>query len=61
MSLKPLGVTTNSVMQVTDAFSKTLLISGASIANKSSATLQFSQAMASGRLQGDEFRSMARK
>ena len=50
MALKPLGVTTSSVMAVTDAFSKTLLISGASIAEASSATLQFSQAMASGRL-----------
>ena len=38
-SLKPLGISTQSVMTVTDAFSKTLLISGASTEEASSATL----------------------
>lgn len=57
--LTKLGYTTQSALEVTDAFSKALLIGGASTEEAASATLQFAQAMASGRLQGDEFRSIA--
>ena len=57
--LTKLGVSTSSVLNITDAFSKSLLISGASTQEAAAATQQFAQAMASGRLQGDEFRSIA--
>lgn len=40
--------------QILDAWSKTLVISGANAVEAASATLQFSQAMASGRLNGAE-------
>ena len=43
---------------IVDKWSKTLLISGASATEAAAATLQFAQAMASGRLQGDELRSI---
>ncbi len=41
------------------AFTASLRISGASTQEAAAATLQFGQAMSSGRAQGDEFRSMA--
>ena len=56
--LDRVGVSTATVMKITDAFGKSLLIGGASAEEAASATLQFAQAMASGRLQGDEYRSM---
>lgn len=56
--LDKIGVSTATVMKITDAFGKSLLIGGASAEEAASATLQFSQAMASGRLQGDEYRAM---
>jgi len=56
--LNKLGLSTQTVMLITDAFSKSLLIGGASTEEAASATLQFAQAMASGKLQGDEYRSM---
>jgi len=56
--LEKMGVSTQTVMKITDSFSKSLLIGGASAQESSAAILQFSQAMASGRLQGDEYRSM---
>lgn len=57
--VRRMGGTAAETTAIVDAFSKTLRISGASAAEASAATLQFAQAMASGKLQGDEFRSMA--
>lgn len=56
--IRKLGGDTKTVIGITDAFAKTLLISGASATEASSATLQFAQAMASGKLAGDEFRAI---
>lgn len=44
--------------QIVDQWSKTLIVSGASASEAASATMQFAQAMASGRLAGDELRSI---
>lgn len=57
--LNKLGYSTQNAINITDAFSKSLLISGASTEESNSAIRQFSQAMASGVLRGDEFNSMA--
>lgn len=46
-------------IKIVDAFSKSLKIGGANTQEAASATLQFAQAMASGKLAGDEFRSIA--
>lgn len=54
-----LGGGIKEVSTIVDAFSTTLRISGATTREAASATLQFSQAMASGRLNGDELRSLA--
>lgn len=43
---------------ITDAFSMSMRISGASAQEAAAATLQFGQALGSGKLQGDEFRTM---
>jgi tape measure domain-containing protein len=52
------GVSAAEVAQMTTTFSQALLLSGASAGEAQAAILQFGQAMASGRLQGDEFRSL---
>lgn len=57
--VKRLGGSTRETTGIVDAFATSLRVGGASAQEASSATLQFAQAMASGRLQGDEFRSMA--
>lgn len=46
-------------LKIVDSFAKTLKISGASAQEAAAATYQFAQAMASGKLAGDEFRSLA--
>ena len=51
------GVRENTA--IVEAFSTSLKLGGASTAEAASATLQFAQAMGSGKLSGDEFRSMA--
>jgi tape measure domain-containing protein len=51
--------TTDDLKKVTEAFTTSLAISGTSGQAAAGAITQFSQAMASGKLQGDEFRSMA--
>lgn len=56
--LKSLGANTQTIIDITDAFGKTLLISGASASEANGAIRQFSQAMASGVLRGEEFNSM---
>lgn len=48
----------NNSLALAETFNKALVISGASSSEASAAALQFSQALASGRFQGDEFRSV---
>ncbi|NBL00065.1 MAG: hypothetical protein EOM50_19060, partial [Erysipelotrichia bacterium] len=57
-AMSTLNASTEAVLGVTDAFSKSLLISGASVEEAAGSTRQFSQAMASGVLRGEEFNSM---
>lgn len=52
--LRDLGKTGKDALTITDAVSASLKISGATAAESASAQLQFSQAIAAGRLQGDE-------
>ncbi len=58
IATKDAGVSQAEVAQMTETFTKALKLSGAESAQASAAILQFGQAMASGRLQGDEFRSL---
>lgn len=58
-SVKEAGGGVAETMAIVDAFSKTLKISGANTAEAAASTLQFAQAMGSGKLSGDEFRAMA--
>ncbi len=51
-------LTDSAATGVVEAFSRTLIISGASAQTAAAATLQFAQALGSGRLQGDELRSL---
>ena len=53
-----LGLSQNEVARLTETVSKSLVLSGASAGEASSSILQLGQALASGRLQGDEFRSL---
>lgn len=57
-SVKDLDVSQRAVADTTEAVALALKISGASGAEASSAMLQFSQAMASGVLRGEEFNSI---
>jgi len=57
--LRPLGITLDEIQTVYEGFNATALASGTSAAAASGAFLQLSQALGSGRLQGDEFRSIA--
>lgn len=57
--LRPLGISLEQVQTVYEGFNATALASGTSAAAASGAFLQLSQALGSGRLQGDEFRSIA--
>lgn len=54
-----LGGSTRETTAIVEAFSASLKVGGANTQEAASATLQFAQAMASGRLNGDEFRSLA--
>ena len=51
--------TQEDLLGITDTFSQALVVGGASAQEASAVMTQFSQALASGVLQGDEFRSMA--
>lgn len=51
--------TSEQLEQVTTTLAQALVVGGASAQEQSSAFLQFSQALGSGTLQGDEFRAMA--
>lgn len=53
-----LGLSQNEVARLTETVSKSLVLSGASAGEASSSILQLGQALASGKLQGDEFRSL---
>jgi tape measure domain-containing protein len=52
------GVSLSKTLQITENFQKALRISGASTGEKQAASQQFGQAFASGRLQGDELKSI---
>lgn len=53
-----LGISSEKTFEMVETLSKGLQVAGASTAEASSAVLQLSQAYASGRLQGDEFRAL---
>ena len=55
---KQIGLDSSETSKVVETFNKTLKISGATTSEASAAVLQFGQALASGRLQGDELRSL---
>lgn len=57
--LRPLGKTLEEIQTTYEGFNAVAIASGASAQEASSAFLQLSQALGSGRLQGDEFRSIA--
>ena len=57
--LRPLGVSLNQIEAIYKGFNATALASGTSAEAASGAFLQLSQALGSGTLQGDEFRSIA--
>ena len=58
-TMQKLGANTAAITTVVDAFGKSMRIGGATAMEAASATIQFSQAMASGKLAGDEFRSIS--
>lgn len=58
-AMQRIGANTAAVTSVVDAFGKSMRIGGATAMEAASATIQFSQAMASGKLAGDEFRSIS--
>lgn len=58
LSGKQFGVTQQRALTITENVNKALRISGASAIEAAAAQLQLSQAIASGTLQGDEFRSV---
>lgn len=58
-SLRAAGEDTSKVALLTETVNKALLVSGASAQSSAAAVLQLGQAFASGRLSGDEFRSVA--
>ena len=55
---KDAGLQHSDLITIIEAFNKSLVISGAGTQAAAAATYQFGQAMGSGRLQGDELRSM---
>jgi tape measure domain-containing protein len=57
LSADAVGVAQKDLKTITEAYNKTLVISGASTTGAAAATYQFAQAMQSGKLQGDELRS----
>jgi tape measure domain-containing protein len=57
--LRPLGIELSKIQTVYEGFNAVALASGTSAEAASGAFLQLSQALGSGRLQGDEFRSVS--
>ena len=58
LSLQELNVSQAEMLGISELVNKSLIVSGASTEEVSSFTLQFTQAMGSGVLQGEEFRAM---
>ena len=58
VATKDYGATTEQVLIFTEQLNKSLKISGATTVESASTVLQLGQALASGRLQGDEFRAV---
>jgi tape measure domain-containing protein len=58
MSSKSLGASQNQIAKVTSSISKAISASGSTAQESSAAVMQLGQALASGRLQGDELRSI---
>lgn len=56
---REMGISQERVLRLTETISKAFQMSGASATEASAGMLQLSQAFAAGRLQGDEFRSLA--
>lgn len=57
-STRQLGLATGDVLKLTSTVGKAIALGGATATESAAAIRQFSQALASGRLQGDEFRSI---
>ena len=57
--LRPVGKSLDEIQTTFEGFNAVALVSGTSAASASAAFLQLSQALGSGRLQGDEFRSIS--
>ena len=57
-SQKVAGISAEQVGKVTEVFANALRVSGTNAAGSAAALLQFSQALQSGRLSGDEFRTI---
>ncbi len=55
---RDLGMSQERLLGVIDAVNKAMLVSGVASTEARAGLLQFAQAMASGRMQGDEFRSV---
>ena len=58
-AMKNTGITGMELGRITETINKAMIVSGATSHEASAALIQFSQAMASGVLRGDEFRSVA--
>ena len=58
VSAKELGVSQSDILQFTEKLNKAIKISGATSEEASAGIIQLAQGMASGRLQGDELRSV---
>lgn len=58
MSAKNMGATQKQVAKVTESVSKALALSGATVVESQAAIMQLGQALASGKLSGDELRSI---
>lgn len=58
LSLREVGVASQTIVNLVDLVNKSLSINGSNAAMAASFQLQFAQAMGSGVLQGDEFRAM---
>jgi tape measure domain-containing protein len=56
---KEIGINTKDTLRVVEIVNKSMKVAGASTAEATSALLQFGQALGSGKLQGDELRSLA--
>ena len=61
VGLNEMGASNEQITQITETFIKLGRLGGASMADVNGALIQFSQGLASGRLQGDEFRSISER